>query len=179
MFINNKKGYKWILTAIDHCTSWPVAVPLREASAAEVAEVILEQVVLPFGAPREFLTDRGSNYLSSGFRKFLSAAGMKQLTTAGYHPQTNGKSERFNGILEAALFRLNTSGDPAKWEDHLPAALFSARVHANDSSGFSPFELLYGVKPRLPRDSRRMIAADPVLPGQEELKNRIPCLHVI
>lgn len=32
-----KNKYKWILTVIDHCTSWPVAVPLKEATVAELA----------------------------------------------------------------------------------------------------------------------------------------------
>ncbi|KAI7933772.1 hypothetical protein MJO29_016727 [Puccinia striiformis f. sp. tritici] len=168
-----KGKFKWILTAIDHCTSWPVAVPLQNATAAELAQAIFDQIITPFGVPKEFLTDRGSNYLSKGFQKFLVAAGMKPVRTSGYHPQTNGKSERFNGILEAALFRLNTTGDPSKWEDVFPAALFSTRIHVSDSSGFSPFELLYGVKPRLPQDRRRMIAAEPALPGHEELKTRI------
>jgi hypothetical protein len=112
-----------------------------------------------------------------GFKKFLAAAGMKAVHTSGYHPQTNGKSERFNGILEAAIFRLNTTGNPSKWEDVLPAALFSACIHVSDSSGFSPFELLYGVKPRLPQDRRRMIAGEPAIPGLEELKSRIEALN--
>jgi hypothetical protein len=156
---------------------WPVAVPLKEAKAANLAEAIFEHVVTPFGAPKEFLTDRGSNYLSAGFQKFLAAAGAKSVHTSGYHPQTNGKSERFNGILKAAIFCLNTTGDPLKWEDCLPAALFSARIHVSDSSRFSPFELLYGVKPRLPKDRRCMIAADPAIPGMEELKSRIEALN--
>ncbi|KAI7950620.1 hypothetical protein MJO29_009294 [Puccinia striiformis f. sp. tritici] len=168
-----KGKFKWILTAIDHCTSWPVAVPLQNATAAELAQAIFDQIITPFGVPKEFLTDRGSNYLSKGFQKFLATAGMKPVRTSGYHPQTNGKSERFNGILEAALFRLNTTGDPSRWEDVFPAALFLTRVHVSDSSRFSPFELLYGVKPRLPQDRRRMIAAEPALPGHEELKSRI------
>jgi hypothetical protein len=173
-----KSKFRWILTAVDHCTLWPVAVPLKDTTAAALAEAIFDHIIIPFGAPRELLTNRGSNYLSSGFRRFLEAAGMKHLTTSGYHPQTNGKSERLNGILEAAIFCLNTSGDPSKWEDVLPAALFSVRIHVSDSSGFSPFELLYGVKPRLPKDRRRLIAAEPVIPGAAELAARLQKLNL-
>jgi hypothetical protein len=172
-----ENGYRWILTVIDHCTSWPIAVPLKEATAAELAQAIFDHVVTPFGVPKEFLTDRGSNFLSSGFLQFLKTAGVKKLNTAGYHPQTNGKCERYNGILEAAIFRLNTTGDPSRWEDVLPAALFSTRIHTSDSSGFSPFELLYGVRPRLPKDKRKLIAHEAVLPGQQDLAERIRQLN--
>ncbi|KAI7958346.1 hypothetical protein MJO29_006563 [Puccinia striiformis f. sp. tritici] len=69
---------------------------------------------------------------------------MKPVQMSGYHhPETNRKSTRFNRILEAALFRLNTTGDPSKWEDVFPAALFSTRIYVSDSNGSSPSELLY------------------------------------
>lgn len=57
------------------------------------------------------------------------------------------------------------------------AALFSARVHVSDSSRFSTFELLNGVKPQLPQDWWRMIAADLVLPGADELRMCIEALN--
>jgi hypothetical protein len=71
-----KAKFKWILAIVDHCTSWPIAVPLKEATAAKLAQAIFDQVLTPFGVPREFLTDRGSNFLSSGFLNFLTAAGV-------------------------------------------------------------------------------------------------------
>ncbi|KAI7952203.1 hypothetical protein MJO29_007834 [Puccinia striiformis f. sp. tritici] len=105
-------------------------------------------------------------------RRFCDAK-IKKTNTSGYHPRTNGKNERYNGILEAALFRLNTTGDPAKWETFLPAALYSTRIHTSDSSKFSPFELTYGVKPRLPSDRFPLIAKKPLAPGEDELRERI------
>ncbi|KAI7934843.1 hypothetical protein MJO29_016106 [Puccinia striiformis f. sp. tritici] len=165
--------YKWILTIIDHCTSWPIAIPMKDASSANIARVILDEVITPFGLPLEFLTDRGSNFLSGGLTKFLAAANISKLNTSGYHPRTNGKCERYNGILEAAIFCLNKTGDVSRWEDFLPAALYSTRIHSSDSSKFSPFELTYGIKPRLPSDPPRFNAVDLTLPGEDELRARI------
>jgi len=42
------------------------------------------------------------------------------------------------------------SGDD--WDEHIDAVLFGYRVNAQASTKFTPFELLYGVKPRLPID---------------------------
>ncbi|KAI7944413.1 hypothetical protein MJO28_010108 [Puccinia striiformis f. sp. tritici] len=167
----------WILTVIDHCTGWPIAIPMKEATSANIASVGLNEVITPFGLPKEFLTDRGSKFLSNGLLKFLSAARIKKLHTSGYHPRTNGKNERYNGILEAAIFRLNTSGDPAKWEAVLPAALYSTRIHANENSKFSPFELVYGVRPRLPSDNIKIVAKQAAPASEEELQNRIKQLN--
>ncbi|PLW18621.1 hypothetical protein PCASD_23485 [Puccinia coronata f. sp. avenae] len=142
-------------------------------TASAIADVLLQHVIIPFGTPREFLTDRGSNFLSKGLLKFLANSNIEKINTSGYHPQTNGKNERFNGILEAAIFRLNKTGDPSKWESVLAVALYSTRIHASDSSGFSPFELTYGVSPPLAVDRTRMIAEDPVCPGEDELRAHI------
>jgi hypothetical protein len=38
------------------------------------------------------------------------------------------------------------------WDKHLPSVIFGYRINKQGSSGFSPFELMYGVKPRLPLD---------------------------
>jgi transposase InsO family protein len=117
--------YRWILTIIDHCTLWPITIPMRDATATNIAEALLEHVIAPFGLPREFLTDRGSNFLSKGMASFLAAGDIKKSNTSGYHPQTNGKNEKYNGILQAALFKMNKTGDLSRWEDYLPAALYS------------------------------------------------------
>jgi transposase InsO family protein len=172
-----KSKYKWILTVIDHCTLWPVAVPMREATSAAIAEALLEHVITPFGLPKELLTDRGLNFLSGGLTRFLKAGKIHKLNTLGYHPRTNGKNERYNGILLQAILTMNDTGDPSKWEDFLPAALFSTQIHVSDSSGMSPFELVYGVKPR-PRGNRpTMVADNAALPGQLELQERIKKLN--
>ena len=42
------------------------------------------------------------------------------------------------------------SGDD--WDEHIDAVLFGYRVNAQASTKFTPFELMYGVKPRLPID---------------------------
>jgi transposase InsO family protein len=146
---------------------------MKEATAGNIAKVLLEHVIIPFGTPREFLTDRGSKFLSKGLLKFLDASNISKLNTSGYHPQSNGKNERYNGILKAAIFRLNKSGDPSLWELVLPAALFSTRIHASDSSGFSPFELTYGISPPLASNKSKTIAQDAVCPGADELCQRI------
>jgi transposase InsO family protein len=131
----------WILTLIDHCTSWPIAVPMRNATASAIADALLEHVITLFGLLCEFLTDRGSNFLSGGLTKFLEAGNIGKTNTSGYHPCTNGKNKRYNGILETTLFKLNKAGDLSRWEEFLQLALYSTRIHQSDSSKFSPFEL--------------------------------------
>jgi len=83
------------------------------ASGALVREVFLTAVA-NFGAPKEVLTDQGTQYHSwrgkSAFRKLLDKRGIRQSVAAARHPQTLGKTERFWQTLwrecaETAIFR--------------------------------------------------------------------------
>ena len=68
--------------------------------------------------------------------------GVRQLYTTPYHPMVNGACERFNGTLKQMLRRM-CQERPAYWDRYLPALLFSYREVPHESTGYSPFELMY------------------------------------
>ena len=51
--------------------------------------------------------------------------------------------EIFNGVLKKMLGAYARS-QPAKWDEYIPYILFAYREVPSESTGFSPFELLYG-----------------------------------
>ena len=68
---------------------------------------------------------------------------IKQLTTTPYHPMCNGLTEKFNGTMKSMLKRL-CSEQPRQWHRYINPLLFAYREVPQESTGFSPFELLYG-----------------------------------
>lgn len=75
----------------------------------------------------------------------------QKVNTTAYHPQTDGLVERFNGTLAQTL-SMYVSTDQKNWDHHLPQALFAYRVSPSNTTGESPFYMLYGREPRLPMD---------------------------
>ena len=73
------------------------------------------------------------------------------IQTTPYHPQTDGLVVRFNGTLKSML-RMLTSSNQKDWDEVLPYLLFTYREVAQESTSFSPFELLYGHRVRGPLD---------------------------
>ena len=64
-----------------------------------------------------------------------------------YLPQTDGLVERFNKTLKQIL-KKTMDADDKNWDQLLPHVLFAVREVPQASTGFSPFELLYGRRPR-------------------------------
>jgi hypothetical protein len=114
-----------------------------------VAKFLYEEIILPFGLPQTLLTDRGSHFVNEFIGELNEILNIKHLLTTPYHPQTNGMTERYNQTLCRALARMadETRED---WDRYLPAAVFAYRVRKHTATGTSPFELMYGVPPRLP-----------------------------
>ena len=147
------QGHRFILVVCDYSTRYPEAIPLRRVTAPVVAEQLVE-LFSRHGIPREILTDQGTNFTSSLLQELYKMLGVTSLRTTPYHPQTDGLVERFNKTLKQMLRRLIT-GEGREWHKLLPYILFAYREVPQVSTGFSPFELLYGRDPRGPLDILR------------------------
>ena len=98
-------GNKYLLTAIDYCTSTALAIPLIKRSA-EAAKELMEQIIWTYGAPRFITTDNGSEFDSDEFMTYLKRYGIIRKPTSPGHPQLNGKVERLNHKLVQRLQRI-------------------------------------------------------------------------
>ena len=78
--------------------------------------------------------------------------GIKRVNTTAYHPQTDGLVERFNRTLTDMLAK-TVERDGKNWDTKLPYVLFAYRSSPQESTGESPFYLLYGRDPQLPTET--------------------------
>ena len=144
----SEKGNRYILTVVDYATRYPEATPLPSIETTRVAEALLD-LYSRVGFPQEVLTDLGSQFTSSLMKEVSRLISVTQLNTSPYHPCCNGLVERFNGTLKTILTRL-CSERPQDWDRYISAVLFAYREVPQSSTGFSPFELLYGRNVRGP-----------------------------
>lgn len=115
-------------------------------------DFIHHDIFAVYGIPNEILTDNGSNLVSEAMESFLQPTQVKHRTTTPYHPQTNGKIERFNGTIGKMLTKYLYGKPVRMWDEYLTQAVFAVRIHIHTTSKYSPFYLLYGVDPKLPGD---------------------------
>ena len=149
----SRAGHRYILVICDYATRYPEAFPLRNTKSRQVANSLI-QLFSRVGIPREIITDQGTNFNSGFMKQVYSLLGIRGIRTTPYHPQTDGMVERFNQTLKAML-RKFVSDTGANWDQWLPYLLFAYREVPQASTGYSPFELLYGRQVRGPLDVLR------------------------
>lgn len=90
----------------------------------------------------EILTNQGKNFTSKILKGLCNMLKIKQLRTSIYHPQINGLVERFNRTLKEMSCGY-IQWDPRRWD----VMLFSIQEAPQASTGYAPFELVYGHSP--------------------------------
>ncbi len=165
------RGHRFALVLVDYATRYPEAVALRNISAKSVAEALFS-MISRVGIPKEILTDQGTAFMSRTIRELYELLGIKPVRTSVYHPQTDGLVERFNRTLKT-MIRKFVHEDAKNWDKWLEPLLFAVREVPQASTGFSPFELLYGRQPRGVLDVLRETWEE----GPSESKNEIQ--HVL
>ena len=149
----SKRGFRWILTLADFTTRYPEAKPLKSIDTTEVAEALIE-IFSRLGIPKTMVTDQGTQFTSGLMTEIARLLSLEQATTTPYHAMANGLVERFNGTLKRMLKKMCVDA-PQEWDRYLPAVLFAYREVPQDSTQFSPFEMLYGRSVRGPMEILR------------------------
>jgi hypothetical protein len=105
--------------------------------------------------PHIIITDNKPNFKSKKFNDYCSQRNIKLDFASMAYPQSNGQVERANGLILGGLKpRLVTSLEEAngKWIEELPSVLWSMRTTPNQSTGYTPFFMVYGAEAVLPSD---------------------------
>ena len=143
------QGNTVILTVVDRFSKMVHYIPLAKLpSALETANLLVLHVFKLHGLPIDIVSDRGPQFSSRVWKEFCRAVGAAASLSSGFHPQTNGQTERANQDLESAL-RCVASHHPASWSDHLPWVEYAHNALSSSATGMSPFMACYGYQPPL------------------------------
>ena len=106
-------GYYYLVTVMDDYTRFILAWKLqKDMSANSLIEVVQEAVDatgmtdVPIEDRTRLLSDNGSGYISRAFGDYLRLLGIRHILSAPFHPQTNGKVERYQQSLKKEVNQL-------------------------------------------------------------------------
>ena len=139
---------RYVLTFIDYTTRWVEAAALKDTTTPFICEELISWFAR-FGFPSILLSDGGPQFTSKQMEEILLKLGISHSVSTPYHPQSNGLCERANATIKSMIRKLS-SDNPSSWDKLLQCALFAYREVPQETTGFSPFEMVYGSSPRGP-----------------------------
>ena len=117
-------------------------------SAEDAASLFFRFWYCENGLPLEIIADRDKLWTSKFWTALHRLTGVKIKLSSAYHPETDGASERTNKTVIQAL-RFHVERNQKGWVKALPQVRFAIMNTVNASTGFAPFQLLQGRRPRL------------------------------
>jgi putative transposase len=118
-------GYYYLVTVMDDYSRFILGWKLQKDMSANSLIEVVQQAVdatgmtdVPVENRTRLLSDNGAGYVSRAFRNYLNLVGIGHILAAPYHPQTNGKVERYQQSLKREVNQL-----PYELPGHLEKAI--------------------------------------------------------
>ena len=100
-------GYYYMLTVMDDYSrsilAWKLQLDMTSDSLVQVVQLAIDatgMTEVPLEDRTRPLSDDGPGYVSRAFRDYLGLVGTRHILAAPYHPQSNGKLERYHQSIE-------------------------------------------------------------------------------
>jgi transposase InsO family protein len=147
----SRQGSVYILTAIDAFTRYLVAVPIKKKTAIVVASALIERLFLPFGTWRTIISDQGKEFCNEILDNVSSLLKIHKLRTTVYRPSASGRIEWVHRTINNLMSKMVSEGQK-DWQDCLPYVVAAYNAAQHETTGYSPFYLMYGHEYRTPLD---------------------------
>ena len=131
----------FVVTDADAHSKWP-EVCVMDSTTSSKTITVLREMFARYGLPRQLVSDNGPQFTSSEFKQFLHCNGVKHITTAPYHPSSNGAAERLVQTVKQAIRAGHQKGVPL--ERTLAVFLLQYRSTPHATTGLSPSTLFFG-----------------------------------
>jgi len=159
-------GYYYLVTVMDDYSRFILGWKLqKDMSADSLIEVVQEAVDVtgmtdvPVEDRTKLLSDNGAGYISRAFRNYLNLVGIGHILAAPFHPQTNGKVERYQQSLKRVVNQL-----PYELPSQLERAIadfvdyYNYRRYHKALGDVTPADVLYGRREEIIKRRREVRA---------------------
>jgi hypothetical protein len=154
-------GHNAIITVVDRLSKMAHFVPAREEDDAQTtADRFTEAIVRLHGVPSSIVSDRDPKFVGHFWKSLHAMLGTKLKMSTSAHPETDGQTERTNRTIEEIL-RHFVNSKASNWRECLPLAEFAYNTAIHSSTKRSPFEVVYGYRPKSPVDFLTIDASVP------------------
>ncbi len=131
-------------------------IPLRGLpTALETTEALFPHVFRNYRIPEDIVSDRGPQLIYHVWKAFLRLQGVSVSLSSGYHPQTNGQTERKIHEIGRYLWAY-CHDNQHSWNHFLPWAECAQNSLRQTTTGLTPFQCQFPSQPPRPARTQRL-----------------------
>ena len=138
--------YENILTSIDVLSRYLFAYPLTDASAINVAKVLIDIMTKHAYQSTTLITDKGTAFTSTIIAEITQIVGIILKCTTTKLPQAIGKLERTHASLKTNI-KMACGEYRRQWQRYLPLAVLSHNTSYHANIGCEPTRVFRGRVP--------------------------------
>lgn len=112
-----------------------------------------------FGNPKRIVADKGAAFTSKEFESYCTTENIELHLTTTSTPRGNGQAERINAIVKQTIMKMAIN-NPNQWYKYVETVQLAINTVVTRGTGFTPGELLVGVKLRKKLDDDLMKVLD-------------------
>ena len=150
-FEEDKRGYKYIITAQCYFSKYIEIGALKTKTGVEVSTWIYENIFCRYGITDIHISDRGKEFVNNVARELYRKCGVRHRITTPYHSQANGMIKHLNRTAGEMILKMMQEENKQKdWVNYLPTIAFAIRTSKHASTNYEPIMVKIGRKAKIP-----------------------------
>ena len=144
--VDPSKGSKEnILVLTDTFTKFSLAFITPNQKALTIPKILVDKLFYVYGIPARIHSDQGWSFDNQIMQHLYALYGVEQSTTMPYNPHGNAQCKWFNHTMIGLLTSLSKE-QKGNWPLHLPSLVFAYNATPHSTTGYQPYELMFGCK---------------------------------
>ena len=148
VMLRSSRDHRYILCVIDKVTNYMITAPIKHSRSEEVGEALINYLISNYCVPDYMIMDLDSGFMSLLMNYLCKRLGIKIKTVAPYNHQSLQAEHGIKSLSNILTKHLTGLGE--MWPDYLPFATLPYNTYNSPNlSNYSPYELVFGRKPKL------------------------------
>jgi hypothetical protein len=144
VYMPESNGKKFLILAREYLSGWVEGRALPNNKSSTIAQFIYEDIICRWCMTRRIMVDGGPDF-QKAVVYLAERYGAKRIQASSHNPQAMGKIEGGHKPIVNALAKIDGA-----WTTNLPTVLLADRISVQESTGYSPYQMVTGQNPVLP-----------------------------